>query len=113
MNPELKRLLKKKHKHRAKPVTIDGIYFPSTLEGKRYLQLKMMKQIGVIKDFELQPTFKMIIHRKYRADFKVIYPDGSIIYEDTKGQETKTFKENHKAFKKHYPDLELRIIKKL
>jgi hypothetical protein len=46
-----------KNKYHNKSVTIDGIRFASTSESRRYLELKLLKQAGEIKDFILQPPF--------------------------------------------------------
>ena len=108
------RLNKKKPRIRnAKPKRIDGIYFPSTMEAQRYQQLKFLKAQGAIKDFELQPEFKVVIKRKYRADFRVIHNDGSEVIEDVKGHETEKFKENKKALLSQYPEINFRVIKEL
>ncbi len=45
-------------------VTIDGIDFDSKVEGRRYEELKAMKQAGTIIDFEIQPKFTIL--KSYR-----------------------------------------------
>lgn len=85
----------KKSKYRNKRVVIDGIKFPSVLEGHRYGQLKLLKAAGEIKDFEMQVTYRLDVNGvhicDYRADFVVKYPDGRTDVEDTKGVETPKF----------------------
>lgn len=100
-----------KHKYNAKKTEIDGITFDSRRESERYIELKIMKTAGEIKDFELQPKFLLHGGIKYIADFKVIHNDGKVVYEDVKGIETPVFKLKKKLLKADYPDVELRIIK--
>jgi hypothetical protein len=110
----------KQNKYRNKKTVIDDIEFDSKKEADRYCQLKLMKRAGQIIDFELQPRFVLLpafdkngIHYRpivYIADFKVIYLDGHIEIEDTKGIKTKEFILKQKLFENQYPDLSLKII---
>lgn len=45
------------HKYHAKPLTVDGITFPSQKEGRRFIELQLLVVAGAITDLELQPTF--------------------------------------------------------
>lgn len=75
---------------------IDGHRFASKLEGTRYLQLKMLRNGGVITGFRMQVPYVIEVngHRicEYRADFVIDWPDGTTTVEDTKGVETPDFK---------------------
>lgn len=112
---------KKVNKYSAKKITIDGHTFDSKREAEYYQELKMRKRAGEIKDFELQPeftlqeAFKKNGRRyraiKYRADFKVIFPDGRIEIVDVKGYSTKVFAIKRKLFEYRYPELTLKIVK--
>lgn len=104
------KIYKKNHKFMAKKTIVNGIKFPSKAEADRYVELSILKQSGIIKDFELQPVFKLYAGIKYIADFKVIYPDGRVEFEDVKGVETPVFRLKLKLFKADYPDVILRII---
>ncbi len=42
-----------------KKITIDGITFASQAEGRRYSELKSMKESRLIKDFEIQPRYPL------------------------------------------------------
>jgi hypothetical protein len=108
-------------KYHNKKVVIDGIEFDSKKEGNRYIQLKMLKRAGEIKDlelqkvFELQPTFKKNnkTYRKitYKADF--CYFDikkDKYIVEDVKGFKTEVYKIKKKIFEYVYKDYELKEI---
>lgn len=94
--------------------TIDGIFFDSKKEARRYAELKMMLRAGEISDLELQKKFELIPAQYetvprygkngkrlkdgkrcienscvYKADF--VYTDnktGQIVVEDTKGFRT-------------------------
>lgn len=102
-------------------VIIDGHKFDSKKEGRRYTELKLMEQCGLIKNlelqksFELQPSFKKYnkTYRAitYKADF--YYYDverEQIVIEDTKGFRTEVYKIKKKLFEYKYPDYELREL---
>jgi hypothetical protein len=110
-----------KNKYRNIKAEVDGIVFDSKKEAEYYIQLKLLKQAGEIRDFgvqqryELQPTFKKN-GKAYRAityiaDFVIVNKDGTTEVVDLKGFETKEFKIKHKMFEYKYPDLTLKIIK--
>lgn len=106
----------KKHKYHAKQVVIDGIFFPSTKEGRRYRELKLQERCGVISELKLQPKFtlqdafehkgKKIRAIEYRADFQYI-KNGELIIEDCKGVKTPEYKLKTKMFLKRYPDMDI------
>ncbi|MDE6182522.1 MAG: DUF1064 domain-containing protein [Eubacteriales bacterium] len=52
------------NKYNNKKIKIDGIKFDSKAEAKRYQQLKLMEQAGLIKDLVLQPKF--LLQDKFR-----------------------------------------------
>ena len=90
-------MAQRKHKYGAKPVVIDNIRFASTAEGNRYLELKLMKQAGLIEDLQLQPRFQLrvndVLITTYIADFR--YKDretGEWVVEDVKGVLTDVYK---------------------
>lgn len=65
---------KKASKFGNQPVLIDGQRFDSKLEGKRYLELKLMKAAGEVLYFLRQVPFLLPGGVIYRVDFEVIYP---------------------------------------
>ena len=101
---------RKANKYGARPKTVDGIRFDSTLEADYYVYLKALEMAGVIAKLELQvkcelypaqkhpDTGKHIRAITYVADFRVTYPDGSVEYLDTKGYEKPEFKLKAKLF---------------
>jgi len=108
------------NKYHAKQTIVDGITFASNRESVRYIELRNMKLVGMIKSLSLQPEFilqegyrrkdgKKIRAIKYIADFKVEYMDGHIEIEDSKGMETNVFKIKRKILEAKY-DLILKIV---
>lgn len=109
--------------HNTKTVA-NGIKFDSKLEAERYAQLKILERAGVIRDLELQPSFKLLpsfrkngkTWRKtvYKADFRYILADGDrIIIEDVKGSTaviTDVFRLKQKLFEYKYPELSIKIV---
>jgi hypothetical protein len=98
----------RKNKFGNKKTLYDGIKFDSKYEQKRYIDLKILENAGVITNLErqfkiqLQPAFKhkgktiQAIH--YIADF-IYEENGVIIIEDAKGFETEVFKIKAKMLK--------------
>jgi len=79
-----------KSKYRAKPKYIDGIYFRSTKEANRYVELKLLEKAGEISQLKTQPKYVIILHMikicTYTADF--LYWDekkAQYMIEDVKG----------------------------
>lgn len=104
----------KKSKYRNKKVLIDGIWFDSQKEGKRYLELKQKEKLGEISDlrlqvkFELQPSFKIngktIRAINYVCDF-LYKENGNEVIEDVKASkkfQTDIYKLKKKLFEYKY-----------
>src|SRR5690625_1523531 len=85
-------------KYRNRRVKLDGHTFDSKAEARYYSQLKLRKRAGDIKDFKLQPRYRLqdgfdkngVRHRPidYVADFEVHHNDGSVEVIDVKGVQT-------------------------
>jgi hypothetical protein len=101
---------KKTSKYRSVAVVVDGIRFASKREADRYEKLKMLQQAGEVSGFAIQPSFVVGKGVIYRADFFVVYSDGSVVVEDTKGFETQVFKIKAKLFKAAFPKLTLELL---
>jgi hypothetical protein len=106
------------NKYGAQRVEVDGIVFDSKKEARRYRQLKVLAQMGLISDLKLQPVFELqpaftdaagVRHLAitYRADFQYT-EDGRLVIEDAKGVETEVFKLKKKLFLYRY-EIDLRI----
>ncbi|WP_409068876.1 DUF1064 domain-containing protein [Clostridium caseinilyticum] len=109
----------KKQKYKNKGTWIDGVFFRSQLEAKRYCQLKLLFHAGEIAGFILQPEFilqegnennRAII---YSADFLVLNKDMTYSVEDTKGYESEQWKRTYKQFKLRYPGIDLKVLKEV
>lgn len=84
-------------KYRNRPVTIEGIRFASGREAKRWRELRLMEQAGLISALATQVTFPLTVNGqlicKYIADF--VYFDekeGREVIEDAKGFRTPAYK---------------------
>ena len=112
----------KENKYKSKKNTVDGIKFDSIKESKRYIQLKQLEKLGIIKELELQKIFELqpkYINNKgqhirritYKADF--FYYDvkkEQYVVEDTKGFKTDVYKIKKKLFEYVYPNLTIEEI---
>ena len=83
-------------KYGNKRTEVDGIWFHSKKEAKRYQELMLLQAAGEIQDLVLQPSFKLIVRGgevvgKYYGDFK--YRIGKqVVIEDVKGARTDLYK---------------------
>lgn len=109
----------KEFKYKNKKSEVDGIVFDSKKEAAYYINLKLARKAGKIKDFHLQPVFELLEPKKdfvtgkgiyYRADFKVIKNDGSEEIVDTKGYKTYAYKLKKKLLLAKYPDLNFKEV---
>lgn len=101
-------------KYNSKKSICDGITFDSNDEMMYYQLLKKHKNKGIIKDFELQPTYVLINGftkhgKKYRQitytpDFKVYHLDGTIECIDVKGFSTQQGDLRRKLFDSRYDE---------
>ena len=92
-----------KHKFKNKPTTHDGIKFASKKEGKRYLELKELKNKGEIVFFLRQTPLSLSGGVKYICDFTIFWADGSVTFEDVKGFKTDMYKLKKKLVEHDYP----------
>lgn len=98
---------------------VDGLQFDSRAEARRYGELRLLEQAGIIEGlvihpvYELQPKFKRggkVIHAvRYEADFAYT-ESGKQIAEDVKGALTDVFRLKMRLFLFKYPDIELRVV---
>lgn len=105
----------KKNKYGANKTIVDGIKFDSKREAEYYCELKLRVLAGEVESFDLQPVFELIPGYtyqgkkirpiKYRADFKVNYPDGRVDIIDTKGFVTKEYAIKKKLLLYFFPKI--------
>ena len=85
------------HKYNAKPITVDGIYYPSTMEYN--FSVDFAKRFG----YALQPHPPVVVlaqKGKTKISWKLDYFDPTTgYYYDVKGKETAVFKEKVKFWK--------------
>lgn len=85
-----------KNKYGAKRTQVDGIWFDSGAEGRRYAALKLLERAGEIRGLILQPAFDLHalgggLVGQYRADFAYTrVSDGRRVVEDVKSKPTIT-----------------------
>jgi hypothetical protein len=91
---------------------IDNIVFASKKEARRYLELKLLQQVGKIKKLELQKRFLLVDSMKlsngkkerpihYQADF-CYWIEKDYIVEDVKGLKTSEYIIKRKLMKFFY-----------
>ena len=105
------------NKYRAKKTIVDNIQFDSLFEAKVYKDLKLLENLGQIKDLELQPKFLInegevyncnftkkgktkIAGNYYTPDFKYRDSDGSSVVVEAKGMKTEAYQLRKKLFLK-------------
>lgn len=97
--------VKTETKYKSIAVTHDGIYFRSTKEGNRYIELRFKQKMGLISELKLQVPFELVIDgnliEKYIADFTYI-ENGIFIVEDTKGKKLSDYRRKKKWMKNIY-----------
>lgn len=92
-----------RHKFNAIRCEHDGIKFASKKEGKRYLELKQLKQNGDVVMFLDQIPFRLAGGTKYYLDFQIFWADGNVTHEDVKGMRTPMYKLKKKQVEALYP----------
>lgn len=94
--------LRRKSKYGNVRLQINGIFFDSKKEYKRYTELKLMERAGLIQDLRLQVPFVLVPEQigglrkelpvKYLADFYYYDKEKSkYVIEDCKGVKTKDY----------------------
>lgn len=107
-------------KYNAKKSEYKGIKFDSKAEMEYYKHLELLKEMGEVSWFDMQPEFTLLggftdnfgrkhLPIKYRADFLVHYTDAPPVVIDIKGMETPDFKLKRKMYCARFP-LELKLI---
>lgn len=94
-----------RNKYRAKAVRYNGIYFPSTGEYNRYIELKLALSCGQISDLVVHPRYPIVVNNQHvcfvELDFSYT-KDGQEIFEDFKGVYTSESRLRHKLFEAYY-----------
>jgi hypothetical protein len=111
-----------KQKFNNRKVKVDGLTFDSQAEYRRYCELKLMEQSGVIAGLSVHPKYMLqdaFRHRgeiiraiTYKPDFEY-FEGGHCVVEDVKGgraTQTEAFRIRVKLLLKRYPDVEFRTV---
>ena len=109
-----------RNKFNNKRVVVDSITFDSKAEARRYGELKMMYEGGLIHKLRTHPrytllepfTVKGIRYRgvTYVADFEYV-ENGVQVVEDVKGKRTAVFNLKEKLFVNRYGDtIDFRVL---
>ena len=83
----------KRRKYGNQPVVVDGRWFQSKAEARRYEELLRLHAAGEILWFCLQPVFRLPGGIEYRPDFIVCRASGAVVIEDVKGGKATRTKE--------------------
>lgn len=102
---------RKRHKYGAKPITVHGKRFASTLEGNRYAVLHMLERAGTIHSLKCQPRFPLVVEGEkmttYVADFSYYEPKrhgARLVVEDAKGAKLRLYLLKRSLFRQLYPE---------
>jgi hypothetical protein len=116
---------KRRSKYGAVSVRVDGHFFPSTREARRYGELKLLEKAGRIRNLRLQPEFPIVVEGEmiciYRGDFQYTEmkpgfdswatdEEGQLVVEDVKGVKTDVYKLKKKLVKATH-GIEIREVK--
>lgn len=87
---------KKKPKYGNRKTVVDGITFDSKREAKRYGELKLLLQAGLIRDLSIHKRYTLIVNGHkvctYEADFDYFdVRKGEWVTEDAKGFRTREY----------------------
>jgi hypothetical protein len=79
------------------PTRVNGVFFASKREARRYQELLLLERAGVIRDLETQPVFDLDVNGvricRYLADFRYYDTErNALVVEDSKGVRTETYK---------------------
>ena len=98
----------RKHKYRAIRTEVDGIWFASKKEAKRYQELVLLEKAGAISHLELQPIYEIVIRGekicKYQGDFRYFCKEKRArVLEDVKGMKTPVYRLKKKLVEASFP----------
>lgn len=98
----------RKHKFGAIRTEIDGIWFASKKEAKRYQELRLLEKAGQISHLELQPIYEINYQGvkicRYQGDFRYFCKEKRArVLEDVKGMKTPVYRLKKKLVEAFYP----------
>jgi len=96
------------NKYAAERVEVDGLPFDSKKEARRYGDLVLLRSSGEVVQFARQVSFPLEVRtqagamRRYVADFVVLWREGTLTIEDTKGFKTREYELKRDLFHERY-----------
>ncbi len=100
----------KRHKYNAKATVIDGFRFDSKKEAARYVRNKLLLSNGEMTMQLRQTPFHLPDGVIYRLDFMEFYSNGSILFVDVKGRDTKMSKLKRGMVECLYPHVKITLV---
>ncbi len=112
------------NKYHAREIVIDGIKFPSKVEGNRYMELKLLQFHGDISNLEVHPHFELFPETKihgeklksieYTADFRYLDLVNRVnVIEEVKAIMTRDAVLRINLFQRLHPEYVFRLIRTL
>lgn len=102
---------RRRNKYSAKREKVDGLWFDSKAEAKRYRELKIMLTAGIIEGLQMHPRYalktveedtgRVVVVGHYVADFWYKRA-GQPVVEDVKGLRTETYEWKKRHFAAQY-----------
>ena len=121
---QLRRENRRRQKFNAQSVEMDGYTFQSGVEAGRWVELKLLRDIGQIANLRPHPRWVLLPgfkHRgkryrevSYTADF-IYEENGIIVVEDVKGgkaTQTRDFRMRMKILLYQHPEFDFRIVER-
>ena len=113
VNAVLQKQATAKTKYNAKRVLLDGIWFDSKQEVKRYETLKLMLAAKLITNLKIHPVFPIVYRETRICDVELDFAydkQGQRIYEDSKGHDTDMSRLKRKLVEAFF-DITVEVIK--
>ncbi len=104
-----RRTLAIRHKFHAVACDVDGIRFDSKREAAYYRQLKLRVLAGEVVTFLRQVPFHLPGGVRYVCDFMVFTADGDVLFVDTKGVQTESFKAKKRMVEELYKPITITL----
>jgi hypothetical protein len=95
-------------KYKAIRTEVDGLWFASKKEAKRYRELVLLEKAGAISHLELQPIYEINYQGvkicRYQGDFRYFCKEKRArVLEDVKGMKTPVYRLKKKLVEAFYP----------
>lgn len=106
----------KENKYHARKTWLRGLCFDSQKEANFFEQLRLRHRGGQIAGYLFHGKFILAEGEgqdkralTYEPDFIILHPDGRYEIVDTKGVETRQFKDKMKILREKYPQVEIHL----